>query len=80
MLESQIVEIDGTFLGALILEADRKTRRFYAAHDSVRTFHNHTVSAAGGGFEKPPGFEVCSVIPFVRFWLREWRYEAVWFL
>ncbi|WP_182355879.1 hypothetical protein [Komagataeibacter europaeus] len=47
MLESQIVEIDGTFLGALILEADRKTRRFYAAHDSVRTFHNHTVSASG---------------------------------
>lgn len=46
MLESQIVEIDGTFLGALILEADRKTRRFYAAHDSVRTFHNHTVSTA----------------------------------
>ena len=34
----------------------------------------------GGVFEKPPGFETSSVIPFVRFWLREWRYEAGWFL
>ncbi|MFT8776779.1 MAG: hypothetical protein ABF893_08995 [Gluconacetobacter liquefaciens] len=40
MFESRIVEIEGTFLGALIVEADRKTRRFYAAHDSVRPLHN----------------------------------------
>ncbi|AHI25130.1 hypothetical protein H845_1185 [Komagataeibacter xylinus E25] len=43
MLESRIIEIDGTFLGTVILEADRQTRRFYAAHDSVRAFHNHTL-------------------------------------
>ncbi|GAB6966689.1 hypothetical protein JCM25156A_07260 [Komagataeibacter kakiaceti JCM 25156] len=43
MLESHIVEIDGTFLGTVILEADRETRRFYAAHDSVRAFHNQTL-------------------------------------
>ncbi|RFD19799.1 hypothetical protein DY926_09230 [Komagataeibacter melaceti] len=45
MLESHIVEIDGTFLGTVILEADRETRRFYAAHDSVRAFHNRTLRA-----------------------------------
>ncbi|NVN09922.1 hypothetical protein [Nguyenibacter vanlangensis] len=44
MLESHIVEIDGTFLGAVILESDRKTRRFYAAHDSVRPLHNHILA------------------------------------
>ncbi|GCE82066.1 hypothetical protein [Komagataeibacter diospyri] len=43
MLESRIIEIDGTFLGTVILEADRQTRRFYATHDSVRAFHNHTL-------------------------------------
>jgi hypothetical protein len=45
MLESHIIEIDGTFLGAVILESDRETRRFYAAHDSVRSFHNRTLAA-----------------------------------
>ncbi|GAO00100.1 MULTISPECIES: hypothetical protein [Komagataeibacter] len=43
MLESRIIEIDGTFLGTVILEADRQTRRFYATHDSVRAFHNRTL-------------------------------------
>ncbi|OUJ13674.1 hypothetical protein [Acetobacter sp. DsW_063] len=42
MFESQIVEIDGTFLGTFILEGDRETRRFYATHDSVRSCHNRT--------------------------------------
>ncbi|MBB2200606.1 hypothetical protein [Gluconacetobacter tumulisoli] len=40
MLESHIVEIDGTFVGTVILEDDHETRRFYATHDSVRAFHN----------------------------------------
>lgn len=44
MYESQIVEIEGTFLGALIMEGDRRTRRFYAAHDSVRTLHNRVLA------------------------------------
>ncbi|MFS3136610.1 hypothetical protein ACLRDC_14765 [Gluconacetobacter sacchari] len=46
MFESRIVEIEGTFLGALIVEADRKTRRFYAAHDSVRPLHNRVLAEA----------------------------------
>ncbi len=33
-----------------------------------------------GGFEKPLGFEVCSVIPFFRFLLEEWRHETARFL
>ncbi|WP_395372348.1 alpha/beta hydrolase [Komagataeibacter diospyri] len=33
-----------------------------------------------GGFEKPTGFEAFCVIPFLWFWLREWRYETAWFL
>ncbi len=40
MLKSQIVEVNGTFLGTIILEADRSTRRFYAAHESVKSLHN----------------------------------------
>lgn len=40
MLESQIIEVNGTFLGTVILEADRSTRRFYAAHESVKSLHN----------------------------------------
>ncbi|ATU73168.1 hypothetical protein SXCC_02141 [Gluconacetobacter sp. SXCC-1] len=46
MLESRIVEVDGTFVGTVIVEADRVTRRFYAAHDSVRAFHNRTLRSA----------------------------------
>ncbi|MBB2168098.1 hypothetical protein HLH36_06975 [Gluconacetobacter aggeris] len=44
MYESQIVEIEGTFLGALIVEGDRRTRRFYATHDSVRPLHNRVLA------------------------------------
>ena len=44
MLESHIVEIDGTFVGTVIVEQDGKTRRFYATHESVRSFHNRSVS------------------------------------
>ena len=43
MLESRIIEIDGTFVGTVIVETDRVTRRFYATHDSVRAFHNRTL-------------------------------------
>ena len=41
MRESSIIEIDGTFLGAAILEADYTKSRFYAAHESVRPLHQH---------------------------------------
>lgn len=44
MLESHIIEIDGTFVGTVIVELDGKTRRFYATHDSVRSFHNRSLS------------------------------------
>lgn len=40
MFESRIIEINGTFVGAIILEEDRQTRRFYAAHESVQSLHN----------------------------------------
>ncbi|CAI9121546.1 hypothetical protein PWM43_10625 [Acetobacteraceae bacterium LMG 32668] len=43
MLKSDIVEIDGTFVGTAILEGDRATRRFYAAHESVRPLHNRAL-------------------------------------
>ncbi|MCE2563218.1 hypothetical protein [Komagataeibacter sp. FNDCF1] len=43
MLESRIIEIDGTFVGTVIMETDRVTQRFYATHDSVRAFHNRTL-------------------------------------
>lgn len=44
MFESRIIEINGTFVGAIILEEDRRTRRFYAAHDSVKSLHNKRYS------------------------------------
>lgn len=40
MLGSTIIEINGVFLGAAILVSTSGTRRFYAAHDSVRALHN----------------------------------------
>jgi len=40
MLGSTIIEINGVFLGAAILVSESGTRRFYAAHDSVRALHN----------------------------------------
>ncbi|WP_323991606.1 hypothetical protein [Nguyenibacter sp. L1] len=40
MLNSTIIEIDGIFLGAAILLDGPGARRFYAAHDSVRSLHN----------------------------------------
>ena len=43
MLKSDIVEIDGTFVGTAILESDQATRRFYAAHESVRPLHNRAL-------------------------------------
>ncbi|QEO17538.1 hypothetical protein [Acetobacter vaccinii] len=39
----------------------------------------HSYIVEGGGFEKPSVFEAFYVIPFLRFWLREWRYETAWF-
>ncbi|MFT8519506.1 hypothetical protein [Acetobacter syzygii] len=40
MFESRIIEINGTFVGTIILEEDRQTRRFYATHESVQSLHN----------------------------------------
>lgn len=57
MLESRIVEVDGTFVGTLIIEADRVTQRFYATHDSVRAFHNRTLQ---GGDDLPVRLPACT--------------------
>ncbi|WP_342628900.1 hypothetical protein AAC691_03025 [Nguyenibacter vanlangensis] len=40
LLDSMIIEVDGTFLGAAILLAGGRRLRFYAVHDSVRALHN----------------------------------------
>ncbi|QEO16945.1 hypothetical protein [Acetobacter vaccinii] len=44
MIESSIIEVEGTFLGAVILDAGHQGRRFYAAHDSVRRYHLQSFS------------------------------------
>ncbi|QDH16694.1 hypothetical protein [Swingsia samuiensis] len=43
MLGSTVVEIDGVFLGVAIIVNQTGTRRFYAAHDCVRSLHNKTI-------------------------------------
>lgn len=37
------------------------------AFDPHERLARRPLRALGGGFEKPPGFEISSVIPFVRF-------------
>lgn len=44
MYESHAVESDGVFLGAIILDVNRTSHRFYATHDSVRALHNQTLN------------------------------------
>ncbi|NHN86620.1 hypothetical protein GOB93_18595 [Acetobacter musti] len=46
MFASQALDIDGVFLGAVIVDRERKQHRFYAAHDSVRSLHNRVVAEA----------------------------------
>ncbi|GBR55470.1 hypothetical protein AA106555_2025 [Neokomagataea thailandica NBRC 106555] len=43
MLGSTIIENNGVFLGVAILISQTGLRRFYAAHESVRSLHNETV-------------------------------------
>ncbi|MBR0560608.1 hypothetical protein [Neokomagataea anthophila] len=43
MLGSTIIENNGVFLGVAILISQSGLRRFYAAHESVRSLHNETV-------------------------------------
>lgn len=43
MLKSTIIEVDGIFVGAAILVDGFAARRFYAAHDKVRSLHNATL-------------------------------------
>ncbi|MCE0744642.1 hypothetical protein LWC05_12185 [Acetobacter sicerae] len=44
MYESHTVEIDGVFLGTIILDTNRTSHRFYATHDSVRVLHNQILN------------------------------------
>lgn len=39
MFESDVVEIDGVFVGAAILQANRTDRAFFATHDRLRPMH-----------------------------------------
>jgi hypothetical protein len=43
MLKSDVVEVDGVFVGAAILQPNRTDRAFYAAHDRVRSLHGHVL-------------------------------------
>lgn len=44
MYKSQTIEVDGTFVGALILDSEHRPQRFYAAHESVRPLHDRILS------------------------------------
>ncbi|NHO32163.1 hypothetical protein [Acetobacter fallax] len=46
MFASHAIDIDGIFLGAVIVDRDSRKHRFYAAHDSVRSLHNRVVAEA----------------------------------
>ena len=39
MVESDVVEIDGVFVGTAILQPNRVDRAFFATHDRVRALH-----------------------------------------
>ncbi|MCG4260932.1 hypothetical protein NKW84_16265 [Acetobacter senegalensis] len=47
MVTSQILEIDGVFVGSLIQDCKRCEQRFYAVHDAVKFFHNHILDRSG---------------------------------
>lgn len=44
MVKSDIIEIDGIFVGTLIADHNSDGFRFYAIHESVKEFHNMTLS------------------------------------
>lgn len=39
MLKSDIVEVDGVFVGAAILQTNHVDRAFFATHERVRALH-----------------------------------------
>jgi hypothetical protein len=39
MLKSDVVEVDGVFVGAAILQPNQIDRAFFAAHERVRSLH-----------------------------------------
>ena len=39
MVESDVVEIDGVFVGAAILQPNRIDRAFFATHEKLRPLH-----------------------------------------
>ena len=39
MFESEVVEIDGVFVGAAILQSNRMDHAFFATHDRLRPMH-----------------------------------------
>ena len=39
MVESDVVEIDGVFVGAAILQPNRSDRAFHATHERLRPLH-----------------------------------------
>ncbi|WP_419730705.1 hypothetical protein [Lichenicola sp.] len=39
MLKSDVVEVDGVFVGTAILQPNRTDRAFFATHDRVRMLH-----------------------------------------
>ncbi|MDG6093515.1 hypothetical protein LOC54_00035 [Acetobacter sp. AN02] len=43
MYESHTLEVDGVFVGTIILETDREKHRFHAVHESVRPLHNQSL-------------------------------------
>jgi hypothetical protein len=43
MLKSDIVEVDGVFVGAAILQPNGSDREFYAAHANVRSLHGQVM-------------------------------------
>ncbi|MCQ8279727.1 hypothetical protein NFI95_14880 [Acetobacteraceae bacterium KSS8] len=43
MTKSEIVEVDGVFVGAAIQQPDSTQHRFFATHDRVRPLHGATM-------------------------------------
>lgn len=39
MFESDVIEIDGVFVGTAIRQANRSDRAFFATHDRLRPMH-----------------------------------------
>ncbi len=43
MLESEIVEVDGVFVGAAILQSNRTDRAFFATHERLQCLHGQVL-------------------------------------